>query len=236
MWLLVCPPFACGLLAGAVVPALPRAASVGGAVRWSGPLPARRCAAGGGRSPLGGVAVSGSVFRSVFLGVVSSAFLLVFSVLRGVLFRGWGGFFGGWGGFFGGWAACLLCCFFVSLSRVRVLLLGFLPVPLGLGRGCCVRVLAGLRLVRACGLAYPRVAVSSVLGSRGGCQPSVRFLALRSVGVFLVGRLGGRLPLRLACRGLGSLGWGLFGLRSALALFLSFFNICLRCGSMPQPQ
>lgn len=166
-----------------------------------------------------------------------SVFLLVFCVLCLLLFCGWGGFFRGWGGFFRGWLGVGVPCFFVSLSRGRFLLFGSCPVPLGCCRGSCVRVVARVRLVRAGGVACPRVAWPSPVGARRRRLSPVRLLAVWAARVLLVGGLVGRLGLRCFAGCVGRLGWragsrrsafpflaaSRFGIPPAVFLFVSFF-------------
>lgn len=134
-----------------------------------------------------------------------SPFLLVFCVLRLLLFCGWGGFFRGWGVLFGGWLGVGVPCFFVSLSRGRFCLFGSCPVPLGCCRGSCVRVVARFRLVRAGGVACPRVRGAFPLGSGRRRLPSLRFLALRASWLFVVGGLVCGGCLRCLAGGVGRL-------------------------------
>lgn len=155
-----------------------------------------------------------------------ASFVLSFRGFVVLLFCGWGVFFRGWGGFFRGWAVLGVPWFFVSLSRGWFLLLWSLPVPLGCCRGSCVRVVARFRLVRAGGAACPRVAWLVPLGSGRGGLSALRFLALRSSWLLLVGGVVGGLRLRCLSRGVGWLGRCPGAWRPAFAFFLVFFNIC----------
>lgn len=205
-----------GLLCGAVVPPL---------------LPACLCA---GCRPLGGSPSPPPAARSgvgsAFGGSASGAFLLVFCVLRLLLFCGWGGVFCGWGGVFAGWAVLGVLFFFVSLSRSLVWCCAFLCFPFG-RRGCPrfwlvsrVRVVRLLCSARA-GLLFP---FSFGAGRRG--MPSLRFLALRPSRLLLVGGLVSRGCLRCFARCVGRLGWCARLRRPAFFVFLIFFNICRVCG------
>ena len=202
LWLVVL-----GVLSLPLARSLPRLAcprsSLGVLLVGAGPLPPR--AVGGCRR-----------LRGFRLGFGSS--VLFFRVFRLLLFAVWGGFFRGWGGFFRGWAVSGVLCFFVSLFRGRLVLFGSCPVPLGCGRGSCVRVVARLRLVCAGGVACPRVAWGFPLGARCRGLPSLRLLAVRPPWVFVVCGLVGRAGLRCFARCVGRLGWRACPGRSAFAL------------------
>lgn len=177
------------------------------------------------------------MFGGGFVCRLLSVFLLSFCVFCVLLFPVWGGFFGGWGGFFGGWGVRCVSFFFVALFRGRFLLFGSCPVPLGCCRGSCVRVVARFRLVRAGGVACPRVAWAFPLGACRRGLPSVCLLALRPSWLLLVGGLVGRLGLRCFAGCVGRLGWragsrrsafallaaSRFGIPPAVFLFVSFF-------------
>ena len=111
-----------------------------------------------------------------------------------------------------------LCPWFSCLSRV-----GF-SLPLGLFRGVGFRLLCRVRLVRPLRPARAARAVLPVLGARGGGVPSVCFVALRSVGVFVVCGLGGCVLVRLACWCVGVVGRGCRPWRPVVLVFLIFFN------------
>lgn len=191
--------------------------------RLAAALPSWACRLGGA-GPLPPRAFgAGCRLRRVFR--LLSAFSLVFRVLCVLLFCGWGGFFRCWGGFFWGWAVLGVLLFCVSSSRGLFLLFGWCPVPLGGCRGSCVRVVSRVRLVRAGGLACARGRWRCALGARGGRLPSVRILALRTSGLFLVGGLVGCLGLRCFSRCLGRLGGIPRARRPAPFVFLIFFNL-----------
>ena len=158
------------------------------------------------------------------------AFSLVFSVLRRVLFRGWGGFFGGWGGFFGGWAACLAPWFFVSLSRSLVRCCGRSPFLFGFCRGGCCRVLVSPLLVCGFRARHPR---GRRLGSVGSCGRGVSRLrgrAGRARALLVVGRLVGGFFDRWLLGCVRAVGRCRRAWRPALFVLLIFFNICRVCG------
>lgn len=162
----------------------------------------------------------------VLSGWAFSLFRLSFCCFALLLFCGWGGFFCGWGGLFCGWVVSGVLGFFVSLFRGRLFLFGFCPVPLGRVRGSCVRVVPRVRLVRAGGVACPSVGRHLPRGSRRRGLPSVRLLALRPPGVFVVCGVVGGSRLRGISRGVGRFGrCSRFG-RSAFFVLLVFFNIC----------
>lgn len=162
-------------------------------------------------------------------GWLLSSFWLCFPFLGLLLFLAWGGFFLAWGGFLGGWGVLCVSFFFVALFRGRFVLFGSCPVPLGVVRGSCVRVVSRLRLVRVGGFVCPRVAWALSVGACGGCVPALCLLALRAARVFVVGRLVCGRCLRCLFGRLGRLGWCSRGWRSALSVFLVFFNICRAC-------
>lgn len=162
----------------------------------------------------------------VLSGLAFSLFWLFFCRFALLLFCGWGGFFCGWGGCFRGWVVSGVLGFFVSLSRGRLFLFGFCPVPLGCVRGSCVRVVPRVRLVRAGGAPCARGAWGLSLLPRGCRVSAVRLLAVWAPGVFLVCWVVGGLRLRGIPRGVGRLGrCSRFG-RSAFFVLLVFFNIC----------
>ena len=190
------------------------------------PLPLCACAlCGRGRGRARRSAVSGLPFSARWGCGRWCAFLLVFSVLRPVLFGGWGGFFGCWGGLFGGWGVGSPPSFFVSLSRGWFLLLWSVPVPLGFCRVWCFRVLSRVRLVRAGGSPCPGLAWAPPFGARGRGLPAFRLLALRPSWLLLVGWLVGRCCLRCLAGGVGGFGGRSRAWRPAVALFLVFFKI-----------
>lgn len=134
-----------------------------------------------------------------------------------------------WGGAAGGCfffsPFCRACCFFSylcpwfsGLSRV-----GF-SLPLGLFRGVGFRFLCRVLLVRLVRPACAARAVLPVLGARGGSVPSVCFVALRSVGVFVVCGLVGCVVVRLAGWRVGVVGRGRRSWRPVVLVFLIFFN------------
>ena len=134
-----------------------------------------------------------------------------------------------WGGADGGCfffsPFCRACCFFSylcpwfsGLSRV-----GF-SLPIGLFRGVGFRLLCRVRLVRPLRPARAARAVLPLLGARGRGVSQVRFVAVRSAWVFLVGRLVGGLLVRFPGRCVGAVGRGRRPWRSAFSVFLIFFN------------
>lgn len=158
------------------------------------------------------------------------AFSLVFSVLRRVLFRGWGGFFRGWGGFFGGWGVCLAPCFFVSLSRSLVRCCGFSPFLIGFCRGGCCRLLALALFVRLVRGRHPCGAWLASFGSGGRGVSRLRGRAGRARAVFVVGCLVGRFVGGWVLGCVRAVGRGRRAWRPALLVLLIFFNICRVCG------
>lgn len=135
-----------------------------------------------------------------------------FSVRR----AGWAFFFScflAWCRFFS-----YLCPWFSALSR------GCIPLPLGLFRGVGVRLLRRVRLVRLVRPARAARAVLPLLGARGRCVSALRFVALRSAWLFLVGRLVGGLLVCFAGRCVGAVGRHPRPWRSAFSVFLIFFN------------
>lgn len=162
----------------------------------------------------------------VLSGLAFSLFLLFFCRFALLLFCGWSGFFCGWGGCFRGWVVSGVLVFFVSLSRGRLFLFGFCPVPLGRVRGLCVRVVPRVRLVRAGGVACPRVGRHLPRGSRCRGLPPVRLLAVWAPGVLLVCGVVCGSRLRCLSWGVGRFGRCSRFRRSAFLVFLVFFNIC----------
>lgn len=162
----------------------------------------------------------------VLSGLAFSLFWLFFCRFALHLFCGCGGFFCRWGGCFRGWGVSWVLGFFVSLSRGRLFLFGFCPVPLGSVRGSCVRVVLRVRLVRAGGVPCPRF--GGDLPRRARCRglPSVRLLAVWAPGVLLVCGVVGGSRLRCIAGGVGRFGWCSRSWRSALFVLLVFFNIC----------
>lgn len=143
------------------------------------------------------------------------------------LFCGCGGFFGAWGGFFGGWGVRLGVVFFVSLSRGWLWLFRSLPVPLGGCRGSLFRVVARLRLVRAGGVACPRVGWSCALWACGCGLPPFRLLALRPSWLLVVGGLVGRFRLRCVARCVGRRWWRARARRPAFPLLVASLVVSL---------
>ena len=139
---------------------------------------------------------------------------------------GGGAFFGVFFSFFLAWCCFFsyLCPWFSALSR------GCFSLPLGLFRGVGFRLLCRVRLVRLVRPARAARARAPVLGARGRFVSPVRFVALWSAWVFVVGRLVGGLLVRFAGWRVGAVGRGRRPWRSALSFFLIFFNICLWCG------
>ena len=112
--------------------------------RLAAALPSWACRLGGA-GPLPPRAFgAGCRLRRVFR--LLSAFLLVFCVLRLLLFAVWGGFFRGWGGFFGCWVCGVVFLFFVDDLRLfyysptsSVLLQKARPWPFVSGTQCKVK-------------------------------------------------------------------------------------------------
>lgn len=140
----------------------------------------------------------------------------------GLLLPG-GLFFGAFFSFFLAWCCFFsyLCPWFSALSR------GCFSVSLGLFRGVGFRLLCRVRLVRSLRPARVARALLSLLGAGRRRVSPVRFVVVRSARLLLVGRLVGCLLVRFAGRCVGAVGWGFFGLRPALSVFLIFFNNCL---------
>ena len=129
-----------------------------------------------------------------------------------------------WGVFFFS-PFCRACCFFLylcpwfsGLSRV-----GF-SLPLGLFRGVGVRLLRRVRLVRSVRPARAARAVLPVFGARGGGVSAFCLVAVRSAGVFVVGRLGGCVLVRLAGWRVGVVGRCCRPWCPVVFVFLIFFN------------
>ena len=168
-----------------------------------------------------------------------------FALFWGRLFCGCGGFFCAWGGFFGGWVVRVGVVFFVSLFRGWLWLFRSLPVPLGCVRGSLLRVVARLRLVRACRVACPRVGRAPSCWAGGCGLPPFRLLALRPSWLLVVGGLVGRFRLRRVSRCVGPRWWRARARRSAFALLVAPFGVSLagarlgcrspRCGFCASP-
>jgi hypothetical protein len=123
---------------------------------------------------------------------------------------------------------CRACCFFSylcpwfsGLSRV-----GF-SLPLGLLRGVGFRLLCRVLLVRSLRPACAARALLSLLGAGRRGVSALRLVAVWSPWVFVVGRLGGCVLVRLAGWRVGVVGRGRRPWRPAFFVFLIFFNSCL---------
>lgn len=203
----VCP------LRGRAVSRLPSpCASVGVPRRWSGPCPPARCGVGcrlrwfrlGGAfgvrwrsSSVGGL----GLFLSCWFSACCVCFFSLFS--------------------------CFVLFFFVALSCVWCWCPRFLPVSFRVVGGSVFRLVGCVRLVRFLRVPCSRVAWAAPVGARRGGLPPFRFLAVWAARVLLVGGLGCRLCLRRVAGGVGRFRWGRSWWRSAFAVFLVFFNICL---------
>lgn len=129
--------------------------------------------------------------------------------------------------------SCFVLFFFVALSHVWCWFPRFLPVSLRGCGGSVFRLVGCVRLVRAGGVACPRVRGAFPLGSGRCCLPSVRFLALWSPWVFVVGGLVGGCCLRGIPRGVGRFGrCSRFG-RSAFFVFLVFLTFAAGAFGIP---
>lgn len=202
----VCP------LRGRAVSRLPSPlASVGVPRRWSGSCPPARCGVGcrlrwfrlGGAFGVRGLSLSVGGLRLCLSCWFSACCVCFFSLF-----------------------SCFVLFFFVALSHVWCWFPRFLPVPLGGCRGSVFRLVGCVQLVRLLRVSGARRSWASPFGARGGCLPSVRFLALRSSGLLLVGGLGCCVCVRRLAGGVGRLRWGLSRWCAAFAFFLVFFNIC----------
>ena len=150
-----------------------------------------------------------------------SAFLLVFCVLRLLLFCVWGGFFRGWGGCFGGWGAWFVSLFFVALLCSLVWCRGCSLVFFGFCRGGCCRLSVSPLLLCGFRARHPCGAWLASVGS-GGCGVScLRWCLGWSGVVFLVGGLVGGFLGRWFLGRVGVVGWGRCAWRSAFALLAS---------------
>ena len=111
-----------------------------------------------------------------------------------------------------------LCPWFSGLSRVGI------PLSLGLFRGVGFRLFRRVRLVRHVRPACAARAVLPVFGARGVSVSAVRFVAVRSAGVFVVCGLGGCVLVRVSGWRVCVVGRCRRPWRSVVFVLLIFFN------------